>query len=248
MNRPDHILTFRGVSIRIAFGHYGPEIHATTRGYFPFSSTGFRSFSGVAAETATEQAFLEEQAALEDARREEHLRAVPKLLARPREDPLSNFLALTSAISDLLRDGFWATAPNRARAWRAAHWAFEALEDRRFQPTPRTPWTPEFCAKHLAEWRAARATVAAAMDAAPEILRSAPVLQLSLVGYFDLPAIAEARFAPMPFPASFVPVVDHGLPLPQPAPPQASPAPATQPAPVAPARPAKPAAVQLALF
>jgi hypothetical protein len=190
--------------------HFGGELVAVERGYFPISSTGYRSIAGRFKPADSQQVtgiapeFLNALAAAEDRARKARLL---RLARRPQAgaDRLANFLNVSMDANSAVDAGFFAPPADRVALWCGACRFLSLIDsDVRFQPAPTAPaWAPEDCAASLATER--------------ELLRFVHQLasgnfpaepmhgHLSGYAYFELPprlggevAFALPAFAPTP--------------------------------------------------
>ena len=141
-------LTVRGRPVGYRRSRFGGELIALERGYFPVSSTGYRSLArGIRLEDAPapDPEFLETLATNNDAQTARVLQQTRKLLRLPHPDGLAGYAVLAS-----IDQGLFARDADRILLWHAAY----ALADRilrtpALQPTANTgpAWTPEHCAR-----------------------------------------------------------------------------------------------------
>ncbi len=161
MSEHTHIFSVRGRPVGFVPGRFGGALVAIERGYFPVSSTGYRSLAGhfgingEADPTAVSTDFLEALAAEQDRTRQTllaRLRRVPV----PTPDRLGNFIGVSIDAEAALAEGFFAPENERFALWRGAFRLLNRIDtDPRFQPTPAVPaWPATGCAQALAVRRA----------------------------------------------------------------------------------------------
>lgn len=157
-----HTFRVRGRPVGFVPGHFGGALVAVERGYFPISSTGYRSLaghfgiSGEADPAAVSAEFLEALATAQDRHRR-------TLLAQLRRTPvatsdrLGNFIGVSIEAEAALGEGFFAPEAERFGLWAGAFRRLSLIDsDPRFQPVPTaTVWTVAGCAEALAARRAA---------------------------------------------------------------------------------------------
>ena len=166
MSEHTHVFSVRGRPVGFTPGRFGAALVAVERGYFPVSSTGYRSLAGHCGVTGSLDAeaiapeFLEALAVAQDRNRQ-------GLLARLRRAPLAtsdrlgNFIGVSIDAEAALAEGFFAPDAERCALWRGAFRLLHLIDtDARFQPAPSSPaWTLMGCAQALAARRAALAFV-----------------------------------------------------------------------------------------
>lgn len=133
----------RGVTIRLDWDGY----HAVTRGYFPLSSTGFRSYSGLASADA---ALLDARAVENDRAGEALLRAVQDCRkiapARAYETTFARFVRYTGPAERAIEAGLFATKELRGDLWGYAVRILEMIQDMpELHPRPGEKWTAQEC-------------------------------------------------------------------------------------------------------
>jgi hypothetical protein len=150
------LFTSRGRPVQYQPGKWGGALVAVERGYFPISSTGYRSVSGLCgphdhdATAFITPEFLEELASKQDRERRSALASVERpRLAGP--DPLSNHVFASIAADHALEEGFFAPEAERAALWGEAFRVLSLIDtDARFQPLPSAPaWTEAHCAEAM---------------------------------------------------------------------------------------------------
>lgn len=148
-NKMDAIFELRGRKIGYRCTRWGGELHAVERGWFPCSSTGYRSLSG--AKDTPSIALLEALAMNQDCEN-------ASLLKRCRQATRNtnvhgrDFILARSAAEAALGNGFFAAPDLRAQLWPVAYQLFNhiiaAPEIHPAHPTQglnRTVWTPDHC-------------------------------------------------------------------------------------------------------
>jgi hypothetical protein len=161
MGEHTHIFSVRGRPVGFVPGHFGGALVAVERGYFPVSSTGYRSLaghfgvSGEADPAMISADFLEGLSAAQDHTR----RALLARLRRtpvPTSDRLRNFISVCIDAEAALAEGFFAPDEERFALWRGAFRLLSFIDtDARFQPAPTAPaWPAAGCADALAARRA----------------------------------------------------------------------------------------------
>lgn len=162
MSEHTHVFSVRGRPVGFVPGRFGAALVAVERGYFPVSSTGYRSLAGHCGVTgeldaaAISPEFLEALAVAQDRNR-------AALLARLRRSPmpmadrLGNFIGVSIDAEAALGEGFFAPTDERFALWRGAFRLLHLIDtDARFQPAPCSPaWTVMGCTAALAARRAA---------------------------------------------------------------------------------------------
>lgn len=157
MSEPIHIFSVRSRPVGFEPGHFGGALVAVERGYFPVSSTGYRSLAGQfgiggeADPAAISPDFLEALAAAQDETRRALLARLRRL-PRPTADRLGNFVGVCIDAEAALAEGFFAPDEERFALWRGAFRLLSLIDgDARFQPTPTAPaWPARECARTLA--------------------------------------------------------------------------------------------------
>lgn len=151
--RVTHVFTVRGRPVGFEPQRWGGALVAVERGYFPVSSTGYRSLCGLAGgkefgPEAVSGEFLESLSLEQDRERESLLRRLREAAA-PMADGVSTFVHVSLAAEKAVQDGFFATDRDRAALWAGAHRLLRLVEtDARFRPAPdssRPIWTKEHC-------------------------------------------------------------------------------------------------------
>lgn len=212
MNESTHVFRVRGRPVGFAPGRFGGALVAIERGYFPVSSTGYRSLaghvgtSGEADPSAISPEFLEALAVAQD-------RTRAALLARlrrtplPTPDRLGNFIGVCLDAEAALAEGFFAPDAERFALWRGAFCLFHLIDiDARFQPLPSGPaWSAAGCAHALAVRRALLEFVRRL--AAGELPPMPDGTHCAVRAYFELPAKADGE------PAFPLPAITAELPL-----------------------------------
>jgi hypothetical protein len=192
MSKPTHTFVVRGRPVGFVPSHFGGELVALERGYFPVSSTGYRSLaghfgiSGEADPAAISAEFLESLAVAQD-------HSQRTLLARLRRAPLptpnrlGNFIAVCIDAEAALAQGFFAPNEERVALWRGAVRLLNLNDtDARFQPVPTAPaWPAASCAHALAIRRALLGFVR--QLAAGELPPPPDGTHFAVCAYFDLP-------------------------------------------------------------
>ena len=162
MSEHTHVFSVRGRPVGFVPGRFGAALVAVERGYFPVSSTGYRSLAGhcgVAGEIdadAISPEFLEALAVAQDRTRQALLARLRRTPA-PTSDRLGNFIGVSIDAEAALAEGFFAPDAERFALWRGAFRLLHLIDaDARFQPAPSSPaWTVKGCAEALASRRAA---------------------------------------------------------------------------------------------
>lgn len=229
MSEHTHIFRVRGRPVGFVPGHFGGALVAVERGYFPVSSTGYRSLaghfgiSGEADPAMISADFLEALAAAQDQTRRAWLARLRRTPA-PTSDRLGNFIGVSSDAEAGLAEGFFAPDDERFTLWRGAFRLLSLIDcDARFQPAPHSPaWTAAGCAETLAARRAALAFVR--QLAAGELPPPPDGTHFAVRAYLELPPKAggEPAFAspaltaelPLDLPSGYAddedaPEVDH---------------------------------------
>lgn len=206
MSEHTHVFSVRGRPVGFVPGRFGAALVAVERGYFPVSSTGYRSLAGhcgasgeLDAATLTPE-FLEALAVAQDETRRAllaRLRRVPV----PTVDRLGNFIGVSIDAEAAVAEGFFAPDAERFALWRGAFRLLALIDsDPRFQPAPTAPaWPAVGCAQALAARRAllgfVRQLAAGTLPAMPEGTHCAVRAYLDLPPKsggepaFDLPAL-----------------------------------------------------------
>lgn len=155
MNRPDFLPPTLSVrNVVIACGDDG--FRALTRGEFPLSPTGFRSFHGLLPEPGLDaltilNARLDELAAECDRRTASALVNARRILsAPPAADPNEAFVSAQLAAATAVEFGFFAPTPLRAALWPVASDLLRAILDNPHrQPQPIGRWSVTMCGDAL---------------------------------------------------------------------------------------------------
>jgi hypothetical protein len=212
MSEHTHIFSVRSRPVGFEPGRFGGALVAVERGYFPVSSTGYRSLAshfGIngEADPATISAdFLESLAVAQDRTRQ-------TLLARLRRTPLptlgrlGNFIGACIDAEAALAEGFFARDEERFALWYGAFRHLNLIDtDARFQPTPTAPaWSASGCAQALAIRRALLGFVR--QLAAGDLPTPPDGTHFAVRAYLELPPKAEGE------PAFTLPTVTADLPL-----------------------------------
>jgi hypothetical protein len=154
------ILTVRDRPVAFRPTRWGGELLAVERGFFPVSSTGYRSLAGVYGFRENVRAadlsplFLESLAEKEELER----RCLLKRLARgpqPGRSRLGDFINVRMDAEQAINAGFFAPDQERPELWGGAYRLLCRIDSNpRFQPEPNdAAWTPDYCAKALEEQR-----------------------------------------------------------------------------------------------
>lgn len=162
MSEHTHVFSVRGRPVGFVPGRFGAALVAVARGYFPVSSTGYRSLAGHCGAAGGLEAdaispeFLEALAVAQD-RNRAALLARLRRTPMPTADRLGNFIGLSIDAEAALAEGFFAPDAERGALWRRAFQLLHLIDsDPRFQPAPSSPaWTVTGCAQALAARRAA---------------------------------------------------------------------------------------------
>lgn len=201
----DAILECRGRRIGFRHTRFGGEIHAVDRGYFPCSSTGYRSLGRYAfGDNAPLPgvADLEALAVEQDKVNVSLLKRCHRALRAPgRPNGVDNFIYASGAADCALAHGFFADPALRADLWRSAFRIYTAIIDtpeahpgHSSQCLNRNAWTPDYCVSRLQLIVDTRTWLRDLLDGTfvlPDWPRQ--YLPLGAASYFDLPAAAEAR-------------------------------------------------------
>lgn len=189
-----HVFTLRGRPVGFRASQFGGEVVAVERGYFPVSSTGYRSLSSsfrVPDEqqiAAVSLEFLEKLATDEDKERHGLLKRVSRM-PEPGRDGLIGYIGASMDAEKAMSDGFFAPDHERPALWGGAYRLFCLIDsDRRFQPQPDgNRWSAEHCAKAVTQARTLRALVERL--AKGDFPATVPAPQRFFCGhsYFDLP-------------------------------------------------------------
>lgn len=162
MSEHTHVFSVRGRPVGFVPGRFGAALVAVARGYFPVSSTGYRSVAGhcgvagsLAADALSPE-FLEALAVAQDRNRAALLASLRRSPV-PTPDCLGNFIGVSIEAESALAEGFFAPDTERGALWRGAFRRLHLIDtDPRFQPAPSSPaWTIMGCAHALAARRAA---------------------------------------------------------------------------------------------
>ena len=189
MSGPIHIFSVRGRPVGFEPGRFGGALVAVERGFFPVSSTGYRSLAGhfgingEADPAVISPEFLEALAVAQD-RTCRALLARLRRTPRPTPDRLGNFISMSSEAEAALTEGFFARDDERAALWSGAFQRLSLINtDGRFQPAP--AWTSDSCAEALAARRASLAFLRRL--AAGELPPPPAGTHLAVRAYFELP-------------------------------------------------------------
>lgn len=150
----EQVVSIRNRPIGVSRSRFGVSLVAVERGYFPISSTGYRSLSGYdrggAGPVAFEPGLLDSLAEAEDRERKALLTNLHRA-AEPQRDSLSTFIHVSLYVDKAINDGFFAPDHDRAPLWQGAHRLLNLVHnDPRFQPAPNgTAWKEEHCRKAL---------------------------------------------------------------------------------------------------
>ena len=220
MSEHTHVFSVRGRPVGFVPGHLGGALVAVERGYFPVSSTGYRSLaghfgiSGEADPAAISAEFLESLAVAQD-HSQRTLLARLRRAPLPTPDHLGNFIAACIDAEAALAQGFCATNEDRFALWRGAFRLLNLIDtDPRFQPTPAAPaWPATGCAQALAVRRAllgfVRQLAAGELPAPPDGTHFAVHAYLELPPKnggeptFTLPALTAELPLDLPLPEEF---------------------------------------------
>lgn len=188
----EHVFTVRGRPVGYRSSYFGGELLAVERGWFPVSSTGYRSLAGhfglerFAPASLVSAEFLDSLAHQQD---KERWTTIARVSRAPRvgSDPLGNFINVSGDAGKAINDGFFAPDADRAVLWQGAYRLLCLIDtDIRFQPAPNGhAWTEEHCAVRLGQSRAQLTFVR--QLAAGDISAEPPAGLLTLHSYFDLP-------------------------------------------------------------
>ncbi|OAM91776.1 hypothetical protein OH491_24860 [Termitidicoccus mucosus] len=151
-----HVFTVRGRPVEFRPSQFGGGLFAVERGAFPASPTGYRSLAGHFPQFGPGNPedlsvdFLESLAEAYDKDRGA-LRTRLHRIARG-----GDFISISMAAVEALDHGFFAPPEEHIALWQEAYRLFCLIDTLpRFQPQPYSAaWTPEYCAKALAEQRA----------------------------------------------------------------------------------------------
>lgn len=154
-NQMDAIFELRGRKIGYRCTRWGGELHAIERGYFPCSSTGYRSLSG--AKETPSIALLEALAENQDQENASLLKRCRQALRNTGAHGC-DFILSRSAAEAAFANGFFASPDVRPELWRVAyqlcHHIVATPEIHPAHPNQglnRTAWTPEHCEAALQE-------------------------------------------------------------------------------------------------
>lgn len=207
-----YVFTVRGRPVGYRPSYFGGELVATERGYFPVSSTGYRSLAGdlgfehYVSAAAVPEGLLNSLATEADKERQATLvRVARKLPAGP--DRLANFIGASMDAEKAINDGFFAPDADRASLWQSGYRRLCLIDgDPRFRPEPNDRvWTPEFCADAIEKVRTLLAFVQ--QLASGDFPAQPPPRAAVLHSYFDLPP------KPAGEPATVLPAVTSELSL-----------------------------------
>lgn len=212
MSEPTHVFTVRGRPVGFEPGRFGGALMAVERGYFPVSSTGYRSLAGHCGvdggldPAALSPEFLEALTVAQDRTRATLLAQLRRIPA-PTADRLGNFIGVSIEAEAALGESFFAPEAERVALWCGAFRRLSLIDaDRRFQPAPTgAVWTAAGCAEALA---ARRAALAFLRQLAAGELPPPPVgTHFAMQGYYALPPKSGGE------PTFALPVVTQELPL-----------------------------------
>lgn len=157
-------VTVRNRPVRLEHGSFGWSAHAVERGYFPISSTGYRSFaSGPAPLSPPSLEYLETHAQEQDKAHAETLKAARAALrSRFSTGPgqsVSAFIHLSGLATQALEAGFFAPDSLRPSLWEVAYQLLQRIaHDPVIRPSPEgeaEAWNAEQCHKaHVGSVRA----------------------------------------------------------------------------------------------
>jgi hypothetical protein len=192
MSEHTHIFSVRGRPVGFVPGHFGGALVAVERGYFPISSTGYRSLAGhfgingEAEPAAVAAEFLEALAVAQD-RTRDALLARLRRTPLPTADRLGNFIGVSIDAEAALAEGFFAPDGQRFALWRGAFRLLALIDsDARFQPAPTGPaWPAAGCAQALAARRSLLGFVR--QLAAGELPAMPAGTHCAVRAYFELP-------------------------------------------------------------
>lgn len=155
---PVQIVSVRGRPVGISRCHFGAELIAIERGYFPVSPTGYWSMTGYGAGQAGPLAIkpelLESQAEAQDRERRALLINLHRAV-KPERDRRGNFIHVSLYVDKAINDAFFAPEHERAPLWQAAHRLLCLVDsDPQFQPAPDYyAWTSRQCEQALGNMR-----------------------------------------------------------------------------------------------
>lgn len=186
-------LTVRGRPVEFRPSKLFGSLHAVERGPFPVSPTGYRSLAGHFGQFGPGRPedipadFLESIAKGYDKDRD----ALRSRLRRAPRD--GGFITMSMAAEMALDHGFFAPQEERVTLWQEAYRTLCLIDmHTRFQPQPYSAaWTPEHCAKSLAEQRALLAFVR--QLATGSFPAEAPRKLAGAKAYFALPPKPEGE-------------------------------------------------------
>jgi hypothetical protein len=212
MSEHTHVFSVRGRPVGFVPGRFGAALVAVERGYFPVSSTGYRSLAGHCGVTDDLDPaglcpeFLEALAVAQD-RNHQCLLARLRRSPVPTPDRLGNFIGVSIDAEAALAEGFFAPDAERIALWRGAFRLLHLIDtDPRFQPTPSSPaWSIMGCAQALAARRGALAFVR--QLATGELPPPPAGTHFAQRSYLELPAKADGE------PAFELPAITAELPL-----------------------------------
>lgn len=190
--KPAEILTIRERPVGFVPGRWGGAFVAVERGYFPVSSTGYRSCTGWMGRTdipaEEKREFLKRLAEDQDRDRAALLKDL-RMADRLVGDPISNYIQASMAYERAIEHGLFATDRQRAALWTGAHRLLCLVtENKAFQPAEdgvHVAWNAEQCAKSLAYARELRRLLG--QWAAGDMREAPPVRMIGAHGYFELP-------------------------------------------------------------
>ncbi len=186
------IYTIRGRPVGYAPDSWGGSFVAVERGYFPISSTGYRSCTGFARREITpagKQAVLQKLTEEQDRERASLMKRLGEG-AKPEGDPVLNHIHASMTYEKAVADGFFATDRLRGELWSGAHRMLcVVLDDRRFQPTVAAKypaWNETHCTGAMDFARKLRESLV--RWAGGDFSEAPPLRLLGAHGYFQLPA------------------------------------------------------------
>lgn len=145
----DTIFELRGRKIGYRCTRWGGELHAVERGWFPCSSTGYRSLSGAKETPST--ALLEALAVDQDCENASLLKRCRQALRNTNVHG-RDFILARSAADAALGNGFFAASDIRTQLWPVAYQLYnhiiatpEIHPAHPGQSLNRNVWTPDYC-------------------------------------------------------------------------------------------------------
>jgi hypothetical protein len=186
------VFTVRGRPVAFNASRWGGELVALERGYFPVSSTGYRSCTGFVGRTdITDEMLTEFMESVAKEQDREHEALIKRLREgmKPVGGPISNYIHVSLSYEKAFQDGFFATDMQRAGLWAGAHQLLCLVDsDARFQPAPDPTypvWTKKQCDQSLDFARALRGLLPRYANG--DFSVAPPVRLLGAQGYFRLP-------------------------------------------------------------